>query len=725
MSYAPRPAVSFVNPLFLIGLAAAALPVLYHLVRRMRAKEVPFSSLMLLKATPKEYVRRRRLRDLLLMAVRAALFALLALAFARPFIPQERLPFIAERRDRSVVVLLDASYSMRYADRFNEAKAAALEVLNGAEGGDEFAVIAFSNQIRQLTDFDAERATHRSVVAGLEVTSRPTDVYAALRRAEEVLGEARHDDRRVVLVSDFQRAGWSGPFENWKLGEGIAFEPVVVGDGAAENAYVEAFDLAKRRAGAQTAVRFDARIAAGGEGAEAERDVRLVIDGAEVERQAVVPDVSGRASFELLAPREDATYAGQLALADDALPLDDRFYFAYEVAPRPELLVLDGGSGPRRDAFFLQSAFATGDDARYAFEAAAPDRLQSELAGQDVVFLTNVAGLTGAQTERLRRYVEEGGSVVVSFGERVDVGAASALLGALGVGAVEEAVTPRLDQGSDAIIGEVDGRHPVFSAFAGTGAGAIFRPVFRRYARLQPDSAATVLGRYDTGDPFLLERPLGRGQVLVYTATFNTDWTDFPVDESYIPFVYGLAAYATRRLETRRQFTVGEAVPVEGQPGETVDVQAPGNRLFKVTTGEDGTGYFRETEAPGPYVAATSRGPFAFAVNVDRAESDLTARDVSEAYAAVVPPSDSARTSVQAGGPAPDVADAEAEQQLWRYLIGLVIALFILETILANRRSRAMRQRRAQAGGAAARGNGRPGERPDGRPASKKAGALR
>ena len=685
--------MSFVNPLFLIGLAAAALPVLYHLVRRMRAKQVPFSSLMLLKATPKEYVRRRRLRDLLLMAVRAALFAALALAFARPFIPQERLPFIAEREDRSVVLLLDASYSMQYADRFEEAKAAALERLNEAEGADEFAVIAFSNRPQQLTAFDAEGATHRSVVAGLDVTNRTTDVHAALQRAEEVLGEARHADRRIVLVSDFQQAGWSGPFENWKLAPGIAFEPVEVGGEAAGNAYVEAFNLTKRRTGAQTAVRFDARVAAQGEAAEAQRDVRLVVDGAEVDAQTVVPEASGRVSFELLAPREDATYGGVLALAEDALPVDDRFYFAYEVAPRPDMLVLDGGRGARRDAFFLQSAFATGDDARYAFRAAAPDRLQSELQGQDVVFLTNAAGLTGAQTEAARRYVEEGGSVVVSFGERVDLGAFSGLLAALGVGAVERVVTPRLDQGADAIIGEVDGRHPVFSAFAGAGAGAIFRPTFRRYARLRPDSAATVLGRYDTGDPFLVERRLGRGHVLAYTSTFNTDWTDFPIDESYVPFVYGLAAYATRRSETRRQFTVGEAVPIGGRPGEAVDVRAPGDRLFKVTLGEDGTGLFQETEAPGPYVAATSGGPFAFAVNVDRAESDLTARDAAEAYAAVVAPADSARTSALDGG-ATDVADEEARQKLWRYLVMLVIALFVLETILANRRSG---RRRAQA----------------------------
>lgn len=698
--------MSFVNPFFLIGLAAAALPVLYHLVRRMRAKPVPFSSLMFLKKTPKELVRRRRLRDLLLMAVRASLIALLALAFARPFIPQERLPFVAARADRSVVLLVDVSYSMRYADRFAAAKQAALEWLSEAEGADEFAVIAFASQPQPLTSFSADLATHRSVVAGLEATYRPTDVQAALRRAVEILREAQHDDRRIVLISDLQRAGWPGTSENWKLEEGITFVPVRVGSEEASNAYVETFNLTQRRAGRRTSVRYDARIAAQGEATTMERDVRLTVDGAEVGEQTVSPGTSGRISFEQVAPRE-GVYQGVLATAGDALPVDDQFFFTYVVAPRPTLLVVDDArsdraSGAQRDAFFLQSAFDTGDDARYAFRSVPPDRLQSELQGQDVVFLANLPSLSEAQVQRVKRYVEEGGSAVISFGARAELQASSELLDELGIGTVEDVVTPRLAQGTDAIIGEVDVRHPIFSVFAGSGAGAIFRPTFRRYARLAPDSATTVLGRYDTGDPFLIERRLGRGQVLVYTSTFNTDWTDFPIDESYVPFVYQLAAYATRRAEARRQFTVGDGVMVEGSPGETVDVRAPGDRLFKVAIGEDGAGLFEETEVPGHYVAAGRGAPRPFSVNVDPVESDLAARDPDEVYAALAAPPDSARTSGGAGS-ATEVEDEERRQKLWRYLMLLVIGLFVLETVLANRRPGAV--------GRSRRGGGAVGER--------------
>ena len=77
--------VRFLTPLFLAGLAAVAIPVALHLMRRHADPIVPFGALRLISRTPVEQIRRRRLRELLLLALRCAALALLALAFARPY----------------------------------------------------------------------------------------------------------------------------------------------------------------------------------------------------------------------------------------------------------------------------------------------------------------------------------------------------------------------------------------------------------------------------------------------------------------------------------------------------------------------------------------------------------------------------------------------------------------------------------------------------------------
>ncbi|HEV3484506.1 MAG TPA: BatA domain-containing protein, partial [Vicinamibacterales bacterium] len=78
--------MNFLYPAFLLGALAIAVPVVLHLLRRDVAPEVPFSAVRLLRQSPIEQSRRRRLRDLFLLAARTAALLLLAAAFARPYL---------------------------------------------------------------------------------------------------------------------------------------------------------------------------------------------------------------------------------------------------------------------------------------------------------------------------------------------------------------------------------------------------------------------------------------------------------------------------------------------------------------------------------------------------------------------------------------------------------------------------------------------------------------
>src|ERR1051325_2689828 len=100
--------LSFLSPLFLAGIAAAALPVLLHLLKREPEPRVKFAAVKLLRRAPVEYTEKRHLRELLLLALRIAALALLALAFARPFFASG----VARDASAVTIVALDTSYSM-------------------------------------------------------------------------------------------------------------------------------------------------------------------------------------------------------------------------------------------------------------------------------------------------------------------------------------------------------------------------------------------------------------------------------------------------------------------------------------------------------------------------------------------------------------------------------------------------------------------------------------
>ena len=136
--------MTFLTPLFLLGLAALAIPVLIHLTQRERTTVVEFPSLMFLKKIPYESVKRRRLRDLLLLALRAAALALIIAAFARPFLRGSEL-VASGGGAREVVVLLDRSYSMGAADTWARAQQAARQAVQGLTGLDRVSLVLFSS----------------------------------------------------------------------------------------------------------------------------------------------------------------------------------------------------------------------------------------------------------------------------------------------------------------------------------------------------------------------------------------------------------------------------------------------------------------------------------------------------------------------------------------------------------------------------------------------------
>ena len=136
--------MAFLNPLFLFGLLAAGIPLLIHLWNRRRVVTIDFSSLMFLTAAHRENARRFQLRQLLILFLRMAIVAIIALALARPFLTLG-LPVASVRAKTDVVIVLDNSYSMAYQEvdggRFEKAKTLGIDILETLRHGDRAALI--------------------------------------------------------------------------------------------------------------------------------------------------------------------------------------------------------------------------------------------------------------------------------------------------------------------------------------------------------------------------------------------------------------------------------------------------------------------------------------------------------------------------------------------------------------------------------------------------------
>ena len=208
--------MAFLNPLFLLGLFAAAVPLLIHLWSRRQAVTVDFSSLMFLVAAHRQNVRRVQLKQLLILLLRMLIIALIALALARPFLTLG-LPLAAVRAKTDVVIVLDNSYSMQYEDVdgvwFEKAKNVASDVLRSLRYGDSASLILMSDipqpVFRQLTpDIDSVI----SAIQNAKASFRATNAQPSIELAHEILSESKQQNKEIYIVSDLANngLGWLG-----------------------------------------------------------------------------------------------------------------------------------------------------------------------------------------------------------------------------------------------------------------------------------------------------------------------------------------------------------------------------------------------------------------------------------------------------------------------------------------------------------------------------------
>src|SRR5580693_10172685 len=100
----------------LAGIAGAAVPLLLHLLNRLRFRNRAWSAMMFLNAAAPGHHRWARWRTRLLLLSRMAVIALLSIALARPLIGGHDSWF-ASAQPVTAVILLDRSASMAIGPR--------------------------------------------------------------------------------------------------------------------------------------------------------------------------------------------------------------------------------------------------------------------------------------------------------------------------------------------------------------------------------------------------------------------------------------------------------------------------------------------------------------------------------------------------------------------------------------------------------------------------------
>jgi Aerotolerance regulator N-terminal/von Willebrand factor type A domain len=699
--------VSFLTPLFLLGLAALAVPVLIHLTQKERKSVVQFPSLMFLRKIPYESVQRRRIRDWLLLALRLGAIALVVTAFARPFLRGASLA-AAPGGARDIVVLLDRSYSMGYADSWSRAQRAAAEAIDSATPADRISVVLFADTAEIVLRSTPDRS--RAVAEINAATPGPgaTKFGPALKLAGSLLAESLLPRKEVILVSDFQRGGWL-PDDTLRLPGGTTITTAIVeGAQGASLALTPVALLRSREAGQPERVTVTAGVLNRTATAATDVPINLEIDGRVVQdlKITVGPSASASISFAPVTITSPNTRAivrlGAAGANVDALARDNVFNFV--LTPAAPVPVMTVSQGPADATLYLSRALAIGEAPRFDSTLQSPDALAGDAMNRARVILLNDVAISDAVAAKLVTFVEGGGGLLMALGQRASWPQSRAAWLPATIGQTVDRT-----RGAAARLSGMDYGHAIFEPFRAPRSGDFSTARFYSYRSLTAAKDASVIARFDTGEPALVERAAGRGRVIVFGSTLDLNWNDLALKPMFLPFVHQLGRHLSGFKEQPAWLTIGQVLDVDAAEIAAGATSGSAARAAAGRTILTPSGQRRDLQPPvaatpgaAPPVAAlelTEQGFYEIrgsgrdagptivaASNVSLAESNLDRMDAKELVAAVTGNGPSGSTSGQ--DVLPDAAQ-ELAQRVWWYLLFAGILLLIAETVLAHRYSRA------------------------------------
>ena len=686
--------MNFLNPLFLFGLGAAAIPVLIHLFTRRRPREVRFPSLDFLAEVNQSEIRRLRIKQWLLLLLRALAVALLALALSRPTLQGGAQGGTAAS---TLVALVDVSGSMGAPDGEGRPLTATarrvLESLLATIGpADELLLVPYDRTPRPVSEQPiAESGRLRAAAQALVPSESATDHRAALELAARALQNSHSLNKEVFWISDFQQTGFPegglalppGPWNRARVYL-VPLEPRSRANAALSSVTLApAADVGQAPALEVGALSFGAVSGGGAEDFALEaRELEMggasaAADGARASSLSLgrgFVSLGARGEGHALLPLARLPEAGgEVLLPDDALGLDNRRVFAAGRAGTLRVVLReDGAPSP------LRLALEAGSPASGLVVRTLDAATFAQGAGDaDLVVVGDVERLGPAELQALLDFHRARGGVLLVPGARADLAFWNDLLGQLGAGTLgpEDAAPPGA---AWRLLRAVAG-HAILDGFPARPGEPLTQARFQRVHQFRPHASARVLLGFDETHAALVEAP----RVLVLATPLDPARSDFALSGAFLPLVHQAALVLAR----------GTAAPSLA-PGDVWSAPATAEWRVVDESGRDvpvriesGGSAPRVVSAPlehtGLYRAfAGGRLRASFAVNPDPREGDLTPLPERSIIAAF--PTGTVRVLRLGDDIAVRVRQARFGKELWPQFLILALILLVVESVLGR-----------------------------------------
>lgn len=553
--------MNFLNPFALLGLAAASIPLVLHLLNLRRLKVIDFGTLRFLHELQQKQVRKLRLQQMLLLIIRTLLVVFAVLALARPAI-KSTLPLVGATSRSSIVILIDNSGSMEASDgigpRILQAKKVAKDIIAGLKDGDEVIVLPMAGvDNSRRVDFTRTFAAALEQVDAVQLSSGSAHIPSALRSIREQLSRALHLHKEVYVISDGQASlTWRAPEDTTAaLAEDVSLFLVRIGEGQKgieQNLSVDSINVVTKLLQPDKPIEIEAFVRNGSDKDVQGALVSLAFDGRRISQISVdIPAGSTKRVVLAASPQRYGMVSASIELESDAIDKDNIRY-AGILVPRPSRV---GVVGSPNDALLVRIVLTLPGMERFAPSLSMfATMAQASATFSELDVLVVLQGQhTAADAGLLKQFLENGGGAMVFAGAGIP-----ALLSQAGMQMQAERNAP---SETAFAVTTIDKTHPLYSGvFVTTQDQASIRET-SKIMKMQPASGGLDIVQTTAG-PLVSEFSVGQGKLLYVAVSPSLEWGTYPLT--------GLFAATT--LRSTVYLVVSRDQGIHAKIGETISV---------------------------------------------------------------------------------------------------------------------------------------------------------
>ncbi|MEN6459165.1 MAG: BatA and WFA domain-containing protein [Thermoguttaceae bacterium] len=594
--------MTFLHPwAIVLGVAAAAVPVLVHWLTSPRPVRMPLSTIRFVREAVHERRSWRRLRDIILLCLRTLAILLIALAVARPQWGQPRQVSDLQQGDAVRVVLLDVSQSMAAragpVEQIERARTVAAEYLRYRPG---LVADLITAAVRPQAVFDVPSTNFdalRDELARARVRPERLEVNRALDQAARLLtpaGPNDHRRRELVLVSDFQRSSWGGAnFGPLPADVRIQFESVAPRQPLANLAILRVEGRATDLSGS-TQLAVDV-----GNYSPNDRKVTVELSAGDLRWRlsGTAPAQRVTTLTEEIGSRQIGWQPGEARLSgvDDALPADNVFPFVLHGRPAPKYALLTRQLGGRRptSSLFLECVLApTGGKGRSKGAANAEPAVarldpraldRAVVSASHLILLDHPGKLSPETIQLLADLLRRGRPIVYVASEPIDATNLKRLCESAGSGLqlpVEFLPPPVGQSRRDLVLASVRRGSAPFKVFGDNLTSLTGRLRFAggiSSRRLDTGLDSDILATYNDGTAALVLASSDAGQLAVLNADLAA--SDLPKTAAFVPMMSELIGQMLERGHRGGALACGDPLvaqlPVEAGSAAGLHVRGP------------------------------------------------------------------------------------------------------------------------------------------------------